>query len=371
MKPSLYLSSLLMVAAASQSASFAPYQSRVMVTPASVGPIPQITDIVTNKNIRHTELNMADTMEERKNESGEHSQKEVTGLPSESGVSKKQSRRKWVAISGVTALTAVCVAAKTGVLPGVPLNDGSFASYTDGMIARDAGSALLALSLAFAFVKFITSLALKGILDPKDSRKIIHTLTGPLFIATWPLFSAAWGARFFAGLVGVVNAIRLILAASGDEEESELANAVSRSGEAKEALGGPFLYVSTITAAILLFWRSSLSGIIAVSTMAAGDGMADLVGRRLGRKNKWPFAKDKSVAGSAAFVVAATLTSTALAAWMSYTGCLTLPMSMTELVPRLFAISALSAAVELVPGIDDNWTVPLAAAVLSIMFLYS
>jgi phytol kinase len=111
------------------------------------------------------------------------------------------------------------VAAKTGVLPGVPLNDGSFASYTDGMIARDAGSALLALSLAFAFVKFITSLALKGILDPKDSRKIIHTLTGPLFIATWPLFSAAWGARFFAGLVGVVNAIRLILAASGDEGE--------------------------------------------------------------------------------------------------------------------------------------------------------
>lgn len=77
------------------------------------------------------------------------------------------------------------------------------------------------------------------------------------------------------------------------------------------------------------------------------------------------------MAGSAAFVVASTLTSTALAAWMSYTGCLTLPMSMTELVPRIFTISVLSAAVELVPGTDDNWTVPLGAAIFSILLLYS
>ena len=57
-------------------------------------------------------------------------------------------------------------------------------------------------------------------------------------------------------------------------EEAGLANAVSRSGNAKEALGGPFLYVLTIIAAILLFWRTSLSGIIAVSAMAAGDGVS-------------------------------------------------------------------------------------------------
>jgi len=57
-------------------------------------------------------------------------------------------------------------------------------------------------------------------------------------------------------------------------EEADLANAVSRSGDAKEALGGPFLYVTTITAAILLFWRSNLTGIIAVATMAAGDGVS-------------------------------------------------------------------------------------------------
>jgi len=98
--------------------------------------------------------------------------------------------------------------------------------------------------------------------------------------------------------------------------------------------------------------------------------MADIVGRRFGKNNKWPFAPNKSVAGSAAFVVAATLTSTALAAWMSYTGCLTLPLPMVELIPRIALISFFSAGVELLPFVDDNWTVPLSAAVLSILILY-
>lgn len=98
--------------------------------------------------------------------------------------------------------------------------------------------------------------------------------------------------------------------------------------------------------------------------------MADIVGRRFGKSNKWPFAPDKSVAGSAAFVVAATLTSTALSAWMSYTGCLTLPMPMMELVQRLLIISLASAGVELLPFVDDNWTVPLCAAIMSSLLLY-
>lgn len=220
MKPSIYLTLVVVAVSASQSASFVSYQSKI----APIRPILQESSgAIISQSIQHsiTELHMADTMEEKENKSSEDLEKELIEVSAESGVTiSKKSRRTWVAITGITALTAVCVAAKTGILPGVPLGDGSFEHYTDTMIARDTGSTLLALSLAFAFVKFITSFALKGILDPKDSRKIIHTLTGPLFIATWPLFSAAWGARFFAALVGVVNSIRLILAASGDEGES-------------------------------------------------------------------------------------------------------------------------------------------------------
>ena len=98
--------------------------------------------------------------------------------------------------------------------------------------------------------------------------------------------------------------------------------------------------------------------------------VADLIGRRFGKNNKWPFSANKSVAGSLAFAIASTLSSVGLAAWMSYTGCLTLPLPMSELAPRIAAISVACAGVELFPYADDNWTVPLSAAVLSAIFLH-
>jgi dolichol kinase len=61
------------------------------------------------------------------------------------------------------------------------------------------------------------------------------------------------------------------------------------------------VYVLVMLAAISLFWRENLIGITALCTMAAGDGMADIVGRRLGKDNKWFFSEKKSMAGSLAF----------------------------------------------------------------------
>jgi farnesol kinase len=98
--------------------------------------------------------------------------------------------------------------------------------------------------------------------------------------------------------------------------------------------------------------------------------LADIVGRRFGKSNKWPFSRNKSVAGSLAFAAASTLTSIGLVAWMSYTGCLTLPLPLSELVPGIAAISVACAGVELIPIGDDNWTVPLSAAILSLVFLH-
>jgi hypothetical protein len=42
----------------------------------------------------------------------------------------------------------------------------------------------------------------------KLSRKLVHTLAGPLFLLCWPLFSAAPEARFLAALVPALNAAR-------------------------------------------------------------------------------------------------------------------------------------------------------------------
>jgi hypothetical protein len=139
---------------------------------------------------------------------------------------KHSLSRKLVPTIALLTLASVSLAAKFGVLPGPLTGGGGYGPYTDAMIARDAGSALLTGSLGYAFVKGNTWLADKGYLDPKDSRKIIHTLSAPLFILFWPLFSEAVGARWFAASVSFVNVIRLYIAGSGGDES--LAYAVSR-----------------------------------------------------------------------------------------------------------------------------------------------
>jgi hypothetical protein len=140
----------------------------------------------------------------------------VTNTSSGNDTSGGTNRRALVAVAGLTALAAVTLAAKIGVLPGMPLTDGTFAPYTDSIIARDAGATLLSFGLAYGFVKTITGLAKNGVIDSLTSRKIIHTFSGPLFILVWPIFSTATGARFFAAIVPIVNALRLYLAATGE-----------------------------------------------------------------------------------------------------------------------------------------------------------
>lgn len=42
----------------------------------------------------------------------------------------------------------------------------------------------------------------------KLSRKLVHITTGPLFVLTWPLFSSAPEARYYAAVIPVLQGIR-------------------------------------------------------------------------------------------------------------------------------------------------------------------
>jgi len=264
-------------------------------------------------------------------------------------------------IVGVLALITTSGLAYTGILSK---------DYTSALILQDVGSTVITAILASVFVKAISFMASKGILEPRDSRKIIHTLSAPLFILFWPIFSSMEGARFFAAVVPLVQFVRLVIAGTNGKTgaESELANSISRSGDEKEALGGPLVYVIILFSSILLFWRSNLAGVVALSAMAAGDGCADLAGRRFGKNNKWFFSPDKSVVGTTTFFVASLIASLGLSHWLNYMG--SIPNSLPynggiEFVLRLSIICGLSALIELIPAGDDNWTVPISAAALS------
>lgn len=269
------------------------------------------------------------------------------------------------------SLISVCMAAAaTGVLPGYVFESSSSSGVDWITLLRDVVATVVTSSLGYGFVQLITWAVSAGRFEPRDARKIIHTLSAPLFMLLWPIFSASPGARVFASIVPALNAVRLFLAGSSNQAESALATAVSRSGDVKEAVGGPFIYVCMLAASILLFWRDSPTGIVAMSSLAAGDGMADLIGRRYGVNNQWPGTK-KSIAGTAAFWLSSTVTATGLLAWMQYTGCLEIPGGLPEAAGIVAGITLVSALLEIIPWFgDDNYTVPLSAALLSVLFLH-
>ena len=98
--------------------------------------------------------------------------------------------------------------------------------------------------------------------------------------------------------------------------------------------------------------------------MAIGDGLADIVGRRYGSQ-KWFLSPNKSYAGSAAFATGAFVGTSLVLALFSSTG--SLDMDVAAKLPIVLLISVLCALVELLPlgRLDDNVSVPLAAALLA------
>ena len=286
--------------------------------------------------------------------------------------STKISSNKTILIV-IAALFSTCIlAAVTGLLPGyyttTTTPDDTLQLSFSLFLYRDMAATALSTVLAYAYVQLITLAHKSGRLASRDARKLIHTGAAPLFLVVWPLFSPAAGARVFASSVAVVNGVRLWLSANkNSDSSSDLATAVSRSGNVEEATGGPLVYCCVLTVAILVFWRTSPVGIVALGVLAAGDGMADVVGRRLGRSNPWWPGSSKSIAGTAAFVVAGSLTSYGLLEWMQYTGCLELASPVG--LGTVALITAVSAAVELLPWADDNYTVPISAAIMTSLLI--
>jgi phytol kinase len=281
-------------------------------------------------------------------------------------------------------LTTCTIAAGTGVLPG-------YYDLNHFALLRDVVTTQLTGMLGYNFVQIVTYYTVtKQYVVPRDARKIIHTLSAPLYILLWPLFTPHHtSSRIFAAIVPIINAIRLYIASqsnSNDDHnhessslssssESALAQAVSRSGDSKEALGGPFIYVIMLTLAILCFWTETPHGIIAMSTLAAGDGMADIIGRRYGSSNPWPYNNKKSMVGSLAFVVASSITSLFLILWIHYTGSglesLFQHYTILDIAWKIVVISTISAIVETIPSWlgDDNYTVPISAVIGSMILL--
>ncbi|GFR52538.1 hypothetical protein Agub_g15113, partial [Astrephomene gubernaculifera] len=226
---------------------------------------------------------------------------------------------------------------------------------------------------ALAWVKLFDFLAGNGTLEQKLSRKVVHTTAGPIFVLTWALFSAAPAAKYLAALVPMLNMARLLAVGTGLLADPGLVKSVSRSGDRGELLKGPLYYVVTLVGATLLCWRDNPAGLIAVSMMCGGDGLADIVGRRWGAApgGRLPYNPAKSWAGSAAMLVGGYGMSYGLITLFCHLGFFSCypPASLLSTLGLIAAAATLVESLPIDRWVDDNMSVPGVAAVLSMVLL--
>ncbi|KAJ4971444.1 hypothetical protein NE237_004543 [Protea cynaroides] len=234
-----------------------------------------------------------------------------------------------------------------------------------GALLQDIGATALVLAGAYSLVLGFDKLTKRNLIQQSLSRKLVHILSGLLFMISWPLFSTSTEARYFAALVPLVNCIRLIINGLSLGTDEGLIQSVTREGNPRELLRGPLYYVLILILCAVVFWRNSPVGMISLAMMCGGDGFADIMGRRFGEL-KIPYNIQKSWIGSVSMFLSGFLISIGMLYYFSRLGYFQLDWSWT--VERVALVSLGATVVESLPNtkvVDDNLSVPLSSMLMA------
>ncbi|GAB2286920.1 hypothetical protein Dimus_021308 [Dionaea muscipula] len=235
------------------------------------------------------------------------------------------------------------------------------------VVLQDVVATGIVLAGSYGLVSVFNNLTQRQIIQQSLSRKLVHVLSGLLFMASWPLFSISTHARYFASLVPFVNCLRLLIHGLSLLTDERLVKSVSREGKPKELLRGPLYYVLMLIISALVFWRDSPVGVISLAMMCGGDGVADIVGRRFGVA-KIPYNQKKSWVGSISMFAFGTLVSLGMLYYFSALGYFQLDWHHTlEKVALVSLVATLVESLSTAEVIDDNISVPLASMIAAYM----
>jgi phytol kinase len=226
---------------------------------------------------------------------------------------------------------------------------------------------IITLAAALAWLRLVDFLAHRGLIESRLSRKIIHIGTGPLFVLCWLLFRPTPEARWLAALVPLLITLQFIGVGVGLIKDPAAVQAMSRTGDRREILRGPLYYGIVFVVLTLVFWLDSPIGITALMLVCGGDGLADVVGRRYG-KRKLPWSTHKSWLGSLGFFIGALLLTLLVLFIFTSAGVFPGPFARFILPVTLIALAA--TVVEAVsPADTDNLTVTAVAVIMG-MWLF-
>ncbi|XP_022133528.1 probable phytol kinase 1, chloroplastic, partial [Momordica charantia] len=236
-----------------------------------------------------------------------------------------------------------------------------------GDLLHDAGATAAVLAGAYSLVLGFDNLARRNLIQQNLSRKLVHILSGLLFMMSWPIFSTSTEARYFASLVPTVNCLRLVVYGLSLAKDEGLLKSLTREGKPEELLRGPLYYVLILILSAVVFWRESPVGLISLAMMCGGDGIADIMGRRFGSK-RLPYNQGKSWIGSISMFIFGFWVSIGMLYYYSALGYLELDWGRT--VQKVALVSLVATVVESLPianVVDDNISVPLVSMVAAFL----
>jgi phytol kinase len=221
----------------------------------------------------------------------------------------------------------------------------------------------ITLVVALAEIRGLDFAAHRGWIGSRLSRKLIHILTGPLFVLCWLLFpDNVWYARWLAALVPLLFTVQFALIGLGVVKDEASVKAMSRSGDRREILRGPLFYGIIFVVMTLVYWKDSPIGMTALMLMCGGDGLADIMGRGI-KSPKLPWSREKSVAGSLGMLLGGWALTVLILGIFVANGVFPGPLTGTLLPVTIIALAG--TLVESLPIRDvDNITVTLVAVLL-------
>lgn len=236
-------------------------------------------------------------------------------------------------------------------------------SERTGTLLRNNWIALIVtLAIGVAWLRLNNFFAHKGLISSELSRKIIHIGTGPIFVLCWLFFNENPGSPYLAAIVPLGITLQFALVGSGIIKDEAAVTAMSRSGDRREILRGPLYYGIAFILLTILFWRNSPVGIVALMMLCGGDGLADVLGKRI-KSPRLPWSPKKTLAGSISMLMGGFTFSLLILSIFIHQGYFDPPI-WSYVIP-LGIIVLVTSLIESLPIKDiDNITVPLVAVLI-------
>lgn len=225
---------------------------------------------------------------------------------------------------------------------------------------------IITFALSISWLRLLDFFAHRGWIESRLSRKLIHIGTGPIYVLCWLLFPDLWYSRWLAAIVPFAITVQFALVGLGIIKDDASVKAMSRTGDRREILRGPLFYGIIFVLLTLVYWKNSPTGIIALMLMCGGDGLADILGRRV-NSSRLPWNKGKSVVGSLGMFIGGWLLAVLVIGIYVSVGILPGPFEI-YLLP-ITVIALVGMVVESLPLKDiDNLTVTIAAVIIGTFF---